>query len=95
MKPYSGLLVAAQFVLIALIASPLEGLRLTSAVSAAGWVIVIVAMLLAISAVVAMRIRNLSALPEPVRNGEFVERGPYKFIRHPMYSSVLQQRSST
>jgi len=89
MKPYSGLLVAAQFVFIALIASPLNGLRLTNAVSATGWVIVVAAMLLAISAVVAMRIRNLSVLPEPVRNGELVERGPYKTIRHPMYSSVL------
>jgi protein-S-isoprenylcysteine O-methyltransferase Ste14 len=89
MSPYSGFLVAAQFVLIALIASPLDGLRLTNVVSATGWVIVIAAMLLAVSAVVAMRIRNLSVLPEPVRNGELVERGPYKTIRHPMYSSVL------
>ncbi|MEE9320429.1 MAG: isoprenylcysteine carboxylmethyltransferase family protein [Granulosicoccus sp.] len=89
MNPYSGILVTAQFVLIALIASPLDGLRLTSIVSATGWVIIVAAMLLAFSAVVAMRIRNLSVLPEPVRNGELVERGPYKTIRHPMYSSVL------
>lgn len=28
-------------------------------------------------------------MPEPVKEGELITSGPYKFIRHPMYTAVL------
>ncbi|MGZ5033072.1 MAG: methyltransferase family protein [Usitatibacter sp.] len=33
--------------------------------------------------------RSLTPFPKPVENGELCERGPYCFIRHPMYSAIL------
>jgi 2-amino-4-hydroxy-6-hydroxymethyldihydropteridine diphosphokinase len=33
--------------------------------------------------------RNLTALPEPVKGGELVTLGPYRWVRHPMYTSVF------
>ncbi|MGF1616451.1 MAG: 2-amino-4-hydroxy-6-hydroxymethyldihydropteridine diphosphokinase [Acidimicrobiia bacterium] len=33
--------------------------------------------------------RNLTALPEPVTGGELVTSGPYRWVRHPMYTAVL------
>ncbi|MEX2135207.1 MAG: 2-amino-4-hydroxy-6-hydroxymethyldihydropteridine diphosphokinase [Acidimicrobiia bacterium] len=33
--------------------------------------------------------RNLTALPEPVMAGELVTSGPYRWVRHPMYTAVF------
>ena len=33
--------------------------------------------------------RNLTALPEPVVGGELVVSGPYRWVRHPMYTGVI------
>jgi protein-S-isoprenylcysteine O-methyltransferase Ste14 len=33
--------------------------------------------------------RNLSALPHPKDDAEFVERGPYRWVRHPIYGGLL------
>ena len=33
--------------------------------------------------------RNLTALPEPVVGGKLVMSGPYRWVRHPMYTGVL------
>ncbi|MEX1038778.1 MAG: 2-amino-4-hydroxy-6-hydroxymethyldihydropteridine diphosphokinase [Acidimicrobiia bacterium] len=33
--------------------------------------------------------RNLTAMPEPLPGGELVARGPYRLVRHPMYTSVF------
>lgn len=40
-------------------------------------------------AIVAMRIGNFHILPDVLPNGKFVVRGPYRYIRHPMYSALL------
>ena len=37
----------------------------------------------------AMRIKNLRAYPEVREGSELVTRGPYQFIRHPMYTALL------
>lgn len=33
--------------------------------------------------------RNLSALPHPLDEAEFVKSGPYLFVRHPIYSGII------
>jgi protein-S-isoprenylcysteine O-methyltransferase Ste14 len=40
-------------------------------------------------AVWTMKLSNLSMIPDLKNNSVFVTHGPYKLIRHPMYSSVL------
>ena len=49
----------------------------------------IVSIVLGVWSIGAMRVSNLSAIPDVKPDGVFVSRGPYKWIRHPMYSSVL------
>ena len=44
---------------------------------------------LALLAVAAMKIGNFNIVPAPVPGGKLVTRGPYRLIRHPMYSSLL------
>lgn len=40
-------------------------------------------------AVLAMRLTNLHILPDVRPNAQLVHRGPYRLIRHPMYSALL------
>ncbi len=40
-------------------------------------------------AIFAMRLFNFNITPDVKIDGYLVERGPYAFIRHPMYSSLL------
>ena len=44
---------------------------------------------LGIWALQTMGIHNLHVFPEIPEDGKFVDRGPYRWIRHPMYTSVL------
>lgn len=45
--------------------------------------------LLGVWAVMAMRLHRVSPWPEPEANAELVTVGPYAWIRHPMYASLL------
>jgi protein-S-isoprenylcysteine O-methyltransferase Ste14 len=49
----------------------------------------LVSITLGVWAIVSMKIRNLRVFPEPKIDAVFIARGPYKLIRHPMYTSVL------
>ena len=40
-------------------------------------------------ALLVMKFGNFHILPHPVKNSEMVIHGPYRYIRHPMYTSVL------
>ncbi len=40
-------------------------------------------------ALATMQLRYLNPLPEPRRDARLVTRGPYRWIRHPMYAAVL------
>jgi protein-S-isoprenylcysteine O-methyltransferase Ste14 len=44
---------------------------------------------LAAWAVAAMKLRHLNPLPAPRPDARLVTRGPYRWIRHPMYAAVL------
>ncbi len=44
---------------------------------------------IALWAFLAMGLRNIRAFPEIPQHGRLVVHGPYRWIRHPMYTSVL------
>lgn len=46
-------------------------------------------LLLGVWAILAVRLRNVHILPDVRTGAQFVRRGPYRFIRHPMYASLL------
>lgn len=81
----SIVLVATQFILMALIlfAGPfwsthwsLQGMMVLGGV-------------IGLWAFLAMGLRNLRAFPEIPQHGWLVVHGPYRWVRHPMYTSVL------
>ena len=86
---YSYALVAAQFLLIALLASPLAAFVPDSPGAALGLPLLLAALALALYAAASLRPSNFSVLPEPVADGALIERGPYRRVRHPMYAAVL------
>jgi protein-S-isoprenylcysteine O-methyltransferase Ste14 len=47
------------------------------------------AVLLAIFSLLAMGTRSFSIFPSPKQGAPLVIKGPYRFIRHPLYTSVL------
>ena len=49
----------------------------------------IVGLYLGAWAIYTMKLRNLRIAPEVARGARLVTTGPYRFIRHPMYSAVL------
>jgi protein-S-isoprenylcysteine O-methyltransferase Ste14 len=82
-------LVALQFALIAaLVAHALPALR-AAAIPAGGWLCALAGALLAGAAVSYNRPGNFNIRPEPRAGGRLVREGPYRFVRHPMYTSVL------
>lgn len=81
----SYLLLAAQFVLIPLIAWPFAPPLFTAlnlGLFGAG-------MLVGGAALVAMGPRTISVLPEPRAGGTLITHGIYRIVRHPMYLAVL------
>lgn len=44
---------------------------------------------LALWAMAIMKLGNFNAVPYPVVNGNMVTAGPYRVIRHPMYTSIF------
>ena len=52
-------------------------------------VIELVGLALGLWAISAMGLGNFNISPEIKEGSLFVQRGPYKFIRHPMYASLL------
>ncbi|QCU90520.1 methyltransferase family protein [Thiomicrorhabdus sediminis] len=81
---FSYALVIAQFTLIALLllALPLSFAWPVLAIQA-------VALLLALSAFWAMSLHNFNIIPDPKKGALLVKHGPYRWIRHPMYSSII------
>ena len=44
---------------------------------------------LGVWALITMRLDRLSVLPDPLPHVELVNTGPYRLVRHPMYTSLL------
>ncbi|MBS1169706.1 MAG: Isoprenylcysteine carboxyl methyltransferase [Burkholderiaceae bacterium] len=82
----SRLLVAAQFALIGLMLFAwLAELRLSGTAVAA----MVAGIALGIWTLFFNRIGNFNIRPEPRPDGHLVTSGPYRVIRHPMYTAVL------
>jgi len=70
----------------------LFAIMFTGPLFASGYVLIsiqILGIILGLWAILAMRIGNFHIIPIPVENGVLRKTGPYKLIRHPMYSSIL------
>ncbi len=83
--PKSYLLVIIQF-------ACLFGLAFTGPVIARNpvWLVVeILGLAVGVWAIVAMRFFNFNVTPDVKIDGFMVEQGPYRWIRHPMYASLL------
>jgi protein-S-isoprenylcysteine O-methyltransferase Ste14 len=78
-------LVGIQFVLIGMIA-------FTAPLWPSGWslrAILLVAGVLGLWALQAMGLRQVKVFPEVHGRGKLIVLGPYRWVRHPMYTSVL------
>jgi protein-S-isoprenylcysteine O-methyltransferase Ste14 len=53
-----------------------------------GWVLIGGALVLGIAASSSLG-RNLTPFPKPVADGSMVEHGPYRLVRHPIYTAVI------
>ncbi len=84
-KLYSYFLVISQFILIFLILleSNFRKLNIIEVI------IILFGLTLGIWAVFVMKKGKLSVLPDVSLNATLVAKGPYKYIRHPMYAAVL------
>jgi len=53
------------------------------------YALLLIALALGVYAIICMQWKNFSVMPEPKNNSILISKGPYQFIRHPMYTSVL------
>ena len=81
----SRLLVAAQFTLIAWLIWPFSPQVWTPAALA----LAVGATALGVWTLAHNRLGNFNIRPEPRTGARLVTRGPYRFMRHPMYAAVL------
>jgi protein-S-isoprenylcysteine O-methyltransferase Ste14 len=84
-KEYGGLLVACQFVLLVLLAATTNwrDIHLTALL------LLIASLLLAGWAVKVMRLGHFNIIPTIKSGAILITHGPYRYIRHPMYASLL------
>ncbi len=84
------LLVAIQFVLITVLAAGAFGRWTTGTPPSAPAIVLLLAGVgLGVWAMLAMQTANFSVLPVPREGASLITRGPYRWIRHPMYAAVL------
>lgn len=81
----SHLLVGLQFVCIVLVIYPFNDVNHSTA-----WLLVsLMGGLIGIYTLLHNRLGNFGVYPELVNNAELIMSGPYRWIRHPMYLSLL------
>lgn len=88
-KSIGNLLVSAQFGTLAVLALQAWGELQPAASHALAWLLLGVSGLVGLWALSANRLGNFNIHPTPHQNGQLVEHGPYRWIRHPMYTAVL------
>jgi len=82
-------LVLLQFTLMAVIAWRAGPSFLALQASALAWGVLVAGIALGAWALSANRPGNFNIRPVPKAGGQLVRSGPYAYIRHPMYSSIL------
>lgn len=82
-------LVALQFALLALLAGLAAPSFLQGAAPGHAWGMLVGAVALGLWALSANRPGNFNIRPVPRPGGRLVRSGPYRWIRHPMYASLL------
>lgn len=85
----SRMMVAAQLLLIVLLALPNPISSHAPAFTIISVTLFILGLIAAAAALAVMPARTFSVLPEPKSGGELVTRGIYRTVRHPMYLAVL------
>ncbi len=84
-----SVLVTLQFVLIALLAWLAWPAFLSGQAPAGAWVSAPLGVLLGVWALCANRPGNFHIRPSPRAGARLVQQGPYRWIRHPMYTAVM------
>jgi protein-S-isoprenylcysteine O-methyltransferase Ste14 len=82
-------LVFAQFGLLAALLWQVYSGWATIVLGTAGAALFAVSFALGAWTLTVNRLGNFNIIPEPKDDGQLVTQGPYQWIRHPMYSSVL------
>lgn len=82
-------LVIAQVVLIAMVASPVSELISTQPWALFGALLIIDGIYIAVWALISMQRGTFRVMPEPARKAQLTQSGPYRWLRHPMYSAVI------
>lgn len=83
------LLVALQFGLLAVLAAFALPAVLVLAIPLLAWGLAAAAVLLAVWALGSNRLGNFNIRPIPKSGGVLVTHGPYRWVRHPMYTAFL------
>ena len=81
----SKILVALQFVLIGLVLIPKQ----TVTFCPFWWFFILVSTAVAIWTFMHNRLGNFNIVPDIKEHAKLITTGPYRFIRHPMYSSLF------
>jgi protein-S-isoprenylcysteine O-methyltransferase Ste14 len=82
---YSRFLVFLQFVLIGLVLFPKQ----TTPLCPFWWIFILLSGALAWWTFRHNRLGNFNVIPDIRENAKLITTGPYRFIRHPMYSSLF------
>lgn len=82
-------LVALQFALLLLLAGLALPALLAGRVPVGAWVFALLGVLLGLWALSSNRLGNFNIRPAPRAGGTLVQQGPYRWIRHPMYTAVI------
>ena len=82
-------LVALQFGLLAALGALAAKAFLAGLAPAGAWLVLVSGMALGLWALGCNRPGNFNIRPTPRAGGVLVQSGPYRWIRHPMYSAVL------
>jgi len=83
------LLVTLQFALMAFLAILAVPAFLGDRAPVIAWAFAAAGVLLGLWALSSNRPGNFNIRPEPREGGQLVQRGPYRWIRHPMYTAVM------